>query len=130
MIRWRAQLPGDTQNDGGTENPIEPQQQHVKTIIVDEKIVFGGSTNFDIASLAGAFREFSIAVKDKQAATESHENFNAIFSSETNSAPYETLIPQNPSWFEQLRNKIIKDILLAESWRIGALSIMNKLTRL
>lgn len=130
MIRWRAQLPGGTQIDGDTENPIEPQQQHVKTIIVDEEIVFGGSTNFDIASLAGAFREFSIAVKDKQAAGESHENFNAIFSSETNSAPYESLTPQNPSWLEQLRNKIIKDILIAESWRIGALSIFNKLTKL
>lgn len=130
MIRWRAQLPGGTQIDGDTENPIEPQQQHVKTIVVDEKIVFGGSTNFDIASLAGAFREFSIAVKDNDAATKSHENFNEIFASETNSVPYETLIPQNPSWIERLRNRIIKDILLTESWRIGALGIMNKLTRL
>jgi phosphatidylserine/phosphatidylglycerophosphate/cardiolipin synthase-like enzyme len=130
MIRWRAQLPGGTQIDGDTENPIEPQQQHVKTIVVDEKIVFGGSTNFDIASLAGAFREFSIAVKDNDAATKSHQNFNEIFASETNSVPYETLIPQNPSWMERLRNRIIKDILLTESWRIGALSIMNKLTRL
>lgn len=130
MIRWRAQLPGGTQIDGDTENPIEPQQQHVKTIVVDEKIVFGGSTNFDIASLAGAFREFSIAVKDNDAATKSHENFNEIFASETHSVPYETLIPQNPSWIERLRNRIIKDILLTESWRIGALGIMNKLTRL
>ena len=55
MIRWRSQLPGGSQIDNGVENPIEDQQQHTKTIIVDRKRTLAGSTNFDIASLSGAF---------------------------------------------------------------------------
>ncbi len=130
MIRWRTQLPGGTQNDNGVENPIEPQQQHVKTIIVDKNTVFGGSTNFDIASLAGAFREFSIAVRDDDVAAEAQADFNEIFSSTEYSTAYEDLMPEEPSWLQRLINKVVKDILLTESFRIGALSVNDRLTKL
>ena len=102
----------------------------MKTIIVDKNTVFGGSTNFDIASLSGAFREFSIAVKDENVAAQAQDDFDEIFSSTEQSAPYDTLIPQAPSWFEMLINKVIKDILITESWRIGALSVTDRLTKL
>ena len=89
-IRWRNQLPGGTQVDHGEEHPIEPQQQHTKTIIVDGEVTLAGSANFDIASLSGAFRELSVAVRDQQTASESISRFNAIFESDEHSAPYES----------------------------------------
>ncbi len=40
------------------------QQQHTKSIIVDETRLLVGSTNFDFASMAGAFREFSVVIDE------------------------------------------------------------------
>ena len=120
-IRWRNQLPGGTQVDHGEEHPIEPQQQHTKTIIVDGEVTLAGSANFDIASLSGAFRELSVAVRDQQTASESISRFNAIFESDEHSAPYESAFPKPLSFWGVVAQKIVHDILVTESWRIGNL---------
>ena len=120
-IRWRSQLPGGTQFDFGEEFPIEPQQQHTKTIIIDDQVTFAGSANFDIASLSGAFREFSVAVKDEETAAAAVERFDAIFESDEHSRPYQSAFPQPMSFWEVIAEKVVRDILVTESWRIGNL---------
>ena len=121
MIRWRSQLPGGSQIDEGVENPIEEQQQHTKTIIVDGKRTLAGSTNFDIASLSGAFREFSVTVEDEAAATIATERFEALFNSAVNSRPYDTEFQEPLSFWGWIARIAARNILVSEAWRIGSL---------
>ena len=121
MIRWRSQLPGGSQIDNGVENPIEDQQQHTKTIIVDRKRTLAGSTNFDIASLSGAFREFSVTVEDDAAAAIATERFEALFESDVNSRPYATEFQEPLSFWNWIARIAARNILVSEAWRIGSL---------
>jgi Phospholipase D Active site motif len=67
FFAWHKQKPKVT---AASESPpyrrIDiAQQQHTKTIIVDDDTLFLGSANFDLISFGGSFREFSIAARTK-----------------------------------------------------------------
>jgi phosphatidylserine/phosphatidylglycerophosphate/cardiolipin synthase-like enzyme len=42
------------------------QQQHAKTVLIDEDTIFLGSANFDLVTFGGSFREFSVAARTQE----------------------------------------------------------------
>jgi phosphatidylserine/phosphatidylglycerophosphate/cardiolipin synthase-like enzyme len=78
LIRWRRFLSPIFQKSQGLID-VEPQQ-HTKTIVVDDLYTLLGSSNFDLNSMKGAFREFSVIIKDQKVARESGEIFDSIWS--------------------------------------------------
>lgn len=116
------------------------QQQHTKSIIVDDRDLLVGSTNFDFASMAGAFREFSVAIRNGRGkdlgvtektdpARESSRIFDAIWndSSETvfsenmrsSGGPTAARVPS-----EKAQQALI-NIMRTEQDRLGALQPDN-----
>ncbi len=91
-VRWRKLLPPKHQNHLGFIDIA--QQQHVKSIIIDDDKLLIGSANFDVNTLKGAFREFSLIVKEPQAAgvaSESADIFDKLWKSEIDSAKSEDM---------------------------------------
>ena len=80
-----------------TQEPISiSQQQHTKTLIVDERLVLLGSGNFDMATASGAFREMSVVFDDPALAAPMVNNFKSIYSNPKQTAPY-----TDPAYFAQ-----------------------------
>ena len=65
MVRWRLTLKAEPFAKDSKRIAID-QQQHTKTILIDDDTVFLGSANFDMLAFEGAFREFSIAARMPQ----------------------------------------------------------------
>ena len=76
-VRWRKFLAPVYQKDAGFID-VEPQQ-HTKTVIIDDKILLLGSANFDVNTMKGAFREFSVAVRGPEVARASAEIFDSLW---------------------------------------------------
>ena len=76
-IRWRKFLSPIYQKKDGFID-VEPQQ-HTKTIVVDDLYTFLGSANFDLNTLKGAFREFSVIIKDEKVAREAGQIFDSTW---------------------------------------------------
>lgn len=123
-LRWRLTRP--PVHFDKTSGRIDiTQQQHTKSIIVDDDVIYLGSTNFDYASLGGAFREFSIAIRDKRAATSSAALFDALWKDhleavsteeiQKSGGPTGAFTPPAP-----LRSAFI-NLIKAEQNRLGAL---------
>lgn len=69
-FRWRVGLKAkhfEAPAEKGAYKRIDiDQQQHSKTIIIDDEILFVGSANFDLITFGGSFREFSVAARTKE----------------------------------------------------------------
>lgn len=113
-LRWRRQLRGNY-----VRNPEKElfQQQHVKTVIVDNRFVLIGSSNFDFATLAGAFRELSAIVDDRELARQSRGDFDAVFNSNELSAPFVEFRGREVDLTRKAKVKSIMDTMRAESVR-------------
>jgi phosphatidylserine/phosphatidylglycerophosphate/cardiolipin synthase-like enzyme len=79
IVRWRVTAPPIAFPKESGRIGIT-QQQHSKSIVVDDAVLYLGSTNFDFASLAGAFRELSVRIEDPSAASQSAALFDAVWS--------------------------------------------------
>jgi phosphatidylserine/phosphatidylglycerophosphate/cardiolipin synthase-like enzyme len=76
-FRWRVGLKSkrfDAPAQEGAYKRIDiDQQQHSKTIIIDDETIFLGSANFDLITFGGSFREFSIAARTQQGDAKARE---------------------------------------------------------
>ena len=84
--KWRVLLP--VQEVAG--RPNLNQQQHTKTLIIDNTEVFLGSANQDVATFEGDFREFSVSIRNSDAVTQSVSNFNSVFANSAATMPVNT----------------------------------------
>lgn len=106
--RWRTLLPVHRMSDG---RPDLSQQQHTKTILIDDRIVFLGSANQDAATFEGDFREFSVAIRNSDAVAQAVRNFAAVYDSPKVALPVADLL-DNPSLIIAAREKGRRDALM------------------
>ena len=100
-FRWRRLLPVVEADKSLSQMPIA-QQQHTKTIVVDNHKVLIGSVNYDMMTFASTFRELSVVVKDQELANVATERFNSIFENPNLSFTYDQAFPTEPNLKESL----------------------------
>lgn len=123
-LRWRVTRP-PTRFENSSDRIDITQQQHTKSIIVDDTVIYLGSTNFDYASLGGAFRELSISIRDQRAATSSAALFDALWNDPQEAVSTEQIqLSVGPTGAftppAALRSAFI-NLIKAEQSRLGAL---------
>lgn len=79
------------------------QEIHAKTLVVDGRYTFFGSTNFDSLTWAGGFREYSVWVDDPQIAAEVTQSFDHIYRHPLLSTSHKSWLGKAPSAPEAIR---------------------------
>jgi phosphatidylserine/phosphatidylglycerophosphate/cardiolipin synthase-like enzyme len=128
ILRWRSTVPTTAVSDAQLR-PAIMQQQHTKTIVVDDEVIYLGSTNFDVATLSGSFREFSVAIKDRGAALASAETFDALWKNERETMSTEEVLssggPSRATAPPVHVQEAVVNLLKTEQARRGSLNPRN-----
>ena len=82
-LAWRRLLPRVNFNQKETRADLV-QQQHTKSIIIDDETLILGTANFDVATFSGSFREIVIGVEDPNIAKSAAALFDASFANRDN----------------------------------------------
>jgi phosphatidylserine/phosphatidylglycerophosphate/cardiolipin synthase-like enzyme len=102
------------------------QEQHTKTIVVDDRFYVAGSGNFDLGTLGGAFRETSLLIDDAKTAANSGAIFDSIWNDPSQVTTTETLALLRP--LETLEKRVQEFAVTAladEQRRVRALNPRN-----
>ncbi len=124
-VRWRKTVPIIRKETipGGVDIG---QEQHVKSIIVDDRYYLAGSANFDLLTLGGTFREASVIVDDPQVARQATAIFDSIWNDGSQLVTSEQLARDFPKeTFDDKSNRFLFEGLLDEQRRIRALNPRN-----
>jgi phosphatidylserine/phosphatidylglycerophosphate/cardiolipin synthase-like enzyme len=131
QVKWRRYLDPVMQATKTNEMINVEPQQHTKSIIVDDEYLLLGSANFDYNTLKGAFREFSVVVKDPKVAKESSEIFQSIWNDEKEAmtlAQLESIKFPKESGKKPLPSVVLREAMMlvdAESSRNNPLNPRN-----
>lgn len=102
------------------------QEQHTKTIVVDDRYYVAGSGNFDLGTLGGAFRETSVLVDDVKLAMNSAAIFDSIWEDQNQITTTEALARLRPhDDLEKHVQEFVVKALADEQRRIRALNPRN-----
>jgi phosphatidylserine/phosphatidylglycerophosphate/cardiolipin synthase-like enzyme len=128
LVRWRNVVGLISRNDvpGGIDIG---QEQHVKSIIVDDKYYLAGSANFDILTFGGSFRETSVIVEDSQTASKARAIFDSIWGDSAQLITTEALAKAFPeTTFTDKINELLFSGMADEQRRVRALNPLNIMT--
>ncbi len=125
LVRWRKLLPSLRDEQVASRIAIV-QEQHVKSIIVDERYYLAGSANFDLLTQGGAFRETSVVVDDSVVAKKAAQIFDSIWENPSEIISFEELSRQKPqSTFDEKSNRFLFEGMADEQRRIRSLNPRN-----
>jgi phosphatidylserine/phosphatidylglycerophosphate/cardiolipin synthase-like enzyme len=125
LSRWRKTIPliPKSQIPDGVDIG---QEQHVKSIIVDDRYYLAGSANFDLLTIGGTFREASVIVDDPAVAQQATTIFDSIWDDPNQIITSEELARAYPKeTFDEKSNRFLYEGLLDEQRRIRALNPLN-----
>jgi phosphatidylserine/phosphatidylglycerophosphate/cardiolipin synthase-like enzyme len=125
LARWRKLVGFISRNDvlGGVDIG---QEQHVKSIIVDDKYYLAGSANFDILTFGGSFRETSVVVEDTETSRKASEIFDSIWNNPAQLTTSEALAKDFPeTTFTDKMNEFMFTGMADEQRRVRSLNPLN-----